>query len=92
MQKNLRYILELETAELSDGLDIGDDGKEGIKDDSQVSDLNSWQTEFLFTQMGEDEQIWVSRYHDFFSNFYVGHNKFSMSLTCLGDDVKKQSR
>lgn len=41
MQKNLRYILELEAAELSDELDIGDDGKEGIKDDSQISDLNT---------------------------------------------------
>lgn len=34
MWKNLGYILELETAEFADGLHIGDDGKEGIKDDS----------------------------------------------------------
>lgn len=34
MWNNLRYILEVETARLADGLDIGDDGKEGIKNGS----------------------------------------------------------
>lgn len=86
MWSSLRSILQEETTEFATGLDIEDNGKEGTKDGSQVSGLNNF-----WDSVGKDGQIQVDRYHDFFFDSFFGHTKFTMSLTCLGGDVKNQS-
>lgn len=52
MQSNLRYILQEETTGFAAGLVIEDNGKEGIKDGSQVSGLNNFWTQGKMDRFG----------------------------------------
>lgn len=38
----MRYILERELTGLADELDVGDEGKRGIKNDFQASGFGNW--------------------------------------------------